>query len=129
MELARYGVTGLCAVCQSEQMTSQLSRFLAYLKPQSRTDNQPTMTQQSPKQRFETALKVLSNPSLRLKARRIWKTEMQGCSVFWDNAEKQIELIGNNHEIIIRQHSLDQMWSGYAAIQPVSPTTDQPTNH
>lgn len=56
-------------------------------------------------ERLETALKVLSCPALRLKVRRIWGAEMEGCSVFWDGAEKQIELVNEMHEIIIREHT------------------------
>jgi hypothetical protein len=68
-------------------------------------DENDHIVRQSPRQRFETALKVLSDPILRLKVRRIWETEMQNCSVFWDESERQIELVGNTHEIIIREHS------------------------
>jgi hypothetical protein len=81
------------------------------------------VVRQSPRQRFETALKVLSDPILRLKVRRIWETEMKGCSVFWDEAERQIELIENTHEIIIREHSTEEMWSGYSGIKSVLPNT------
>lgn len=81
----------------------------------------PSTVRQSPRQRFETALKVLSDPILRLKVRRIWETEMEGCSVFWDEAERQIELIGNTYEIIIREHSTEEMWSGYSGIKSVLP--------
>jgi hypothetical protein len=76
-------------------------------------DLDPSTFRQSPRQRFENALKVLSDPILRLKVRRIWEKEMKGCSVFWDEAEKQVELIGDTHEIIIRQHSTEEMRSGY----------------
>ena len=81
----------------------------------------PSTVRQSPRQRFETALQVISDPILRLKVRRIWETEMKGCSVFWDEAERQIELVGNTHEIIIREHSTEEMWSGYSGIHSVSP--------
>jgi len=83
----------------------------------------PSTVRQSPRQRFETALKVISDPILRLKVRRIWETEMQNCSVFWDESERQIELVGNTHEIIIREHSTEEMWSGYSGIHSVSPNT------
>lgn len=82
------------------------------------------IVRQSPRQRFETALKVLSDPILRLKVRRIWETEMEGCSVFWHEPERQIELVGNTHEIIIREHSAEEMWSGYSGIKSVLPNVE-----
>lgn len=65
------------------------------------------VVRQSQRQRLETALQVIRNPRVRLQIRRIFETEMDGpsqaTSVFWDEQERQIELVANDWEIIIRE--------------------------
>lgn len=58
---------------------------------------------QSPRQRLETALGCIRNARVRLKIRRIAELEMPTALVFWDEQERQVELIANDWEIIIRE--------------------------
>lgn len=58
---------------------------------------------QSPRQRLETALGCIRNARVRLQIRRIFEAEIPKASVFWDEQERQVELIANDWEIIIRE--------------------------
>ncbi len=57
----------------------------------------------APRQRLEDALKCIRNPRVRLQVRRIYEQEIPTGSIFWDEAERQVELISNDWEIIIRE--------------------------
>ncbi len=61
------------------------------------------VVRQSPRQRLETALNCVRNPRVRLQIRRIFESEIPNASVFWDKQERQVELIANDWEIIIRE--------------------------
>jgi len=61
------------------------------------------MVRQSPRQRLETALDCIRNARVRLQVRRIFENEIPNASVFWDETERQVELIANDWEIIIRE--------------------------
>ena len=60
---------------------------------------------QSPRQSLEMALECIRNARVRLQIRRIFESEIPTGSVFWDEQERQVELIGNDWEIIIRERN------------------------
>jgi hypothetical protein len=57
----------------------------------------------SPRQRLESALDCIKNARVRLQIRRIYESEIPNASIFWDVDERQVELIANDWEIIIRE--------------------------
>jgi len=61
------------------------------------------VVRQSPRQRLETALGCIRNARVRLQIRCIFESEIPTASVFWDENERQVELIANDWEIIIRE--------------------------
>ena len=64
------------------------------------------VVRQSPRQRLETALDCcIKNARVRLQIRRIFESEIPTASVFWDIKDRQVELIANDWEIIIREHA------------------------
>lgn len=58
----------------------------------------------TPHDRLEAAVQVIDNPVSRLIIRRIYKNEMAGASIFWDEKEKSIEFINDNFSITIQEN-------------------------
>ena len=63
------------------------------------------IVRQSPRQRLETALTFIRNARVRLQIRRIFATEIPSAFIFWDEQERQVELVANDWEIIIRERN------------------------
>jgi hypothetical protein len=61
------------------------------------------VVRQSSRERLETAIGCIRNARVRLQIRRIFEAEIPNASVFWDEDEREVELIANDWEIIIRE--------------------------
>lgn len=90
---------------KTEEFKARAATILSKIKVVS---DEEYATRQSPSQRLESALKCIQNPMVRLKIRRIVASEAQYASVFWDEDERQVELIADDWEMIIRERELQQ---------------------
>jgi len=63
----------------------------------------------SPAARLTRALACLTDPILRLRARRIYNAEAKECSIFWDEVEREVEFVGDDWEIVISQRNRERV--------------------
>lgn len=62
----------------------------------------------SPAARLNRACACLTDALLRLRVRRIYKSEARECSIFWDEIEREVEFISDDWEITIRQRNRER---------------------
>jgi len=72
-------------------------------EPKARPGCLERSVRQTPRQRLESALACIRNARVRLQVRRIWEEHIPNASICWDEQERQVELIANDWEIIIRE--------------------------
>lgn len=53
--------------------------------------------------RLSLALAILSSEEAKQMVETV-AHHMKGASIFWDESERQVEIVGNEFEVIVRQH-------------------------